>query len=107
MPTSIYHDLCAKKPDDKLTRDELACALYEGTPHLQNLAEKLASQHGEAEALTFFDMMGDDVQNFYKFLADALIAHATHWKKNEGSACVLDADEREHLKQFPRANPQP
>jgi hypothetical protein len=47
----------------KLTLSQLAEALYEGTPHLQNLAEKLARQHGKAGALSFFGLMGDDVQN--------------------------------------------
>lgn len=43
--TEIYEKLMEKHHDDKLTLDELACALYEGTPHLANLAEKLAVRH--------------------------------------------------------------
>lgn len=33
--------------DKKLSVEELAEALYEGTPHLQNLAEKLVRQHSK------------------------------------------------------------
>lgn len=88
--------------DAKLTISQLAEALYEGTPHLQNLAEKLARQHGEAGALTFYGMMGDDVQNFWRGIAKQLIDHAKEWRPNEGSACVLSADERARLKALPR-----
>lgn len=86
----------------KLTVRQLACALYEGTPHLQNLAEKLARQHGHAGALTFFDMMGDDVQNFWMGIAKQLIDHAKEWQPNEGSCCVLSNKERQRLKELPR-----
>ena len=54
--------------DGKLTVDELACALYEGTRHLHNLAEKLARQHGKAEALSFYDMMGSSVRALWNGL---------------------------------------
>lgn len=97
-----YATLVHKKHDEKLTLEELACALYEGTPHLQNLAEKLARQHGNADALTFFDMMGDDVQNFWKGIAKQIIDHSKEWKKNQGSACVLDAKESSRLRNLPR-----
>ena len=86
------------KPHDAvLTADELAEALYEGTPHLQNLAEKLARQHGEAGALCFFSMQSEYVKDFYRSIAEQLIAHASHWQENEGCACVLDQQERDHL----------
>lgn len=96
--------LRTKKQDEVLTVDELACALYEGTPHLQNLAEKLARQHGKAGALTFYDMMGDDVRNFWRRIAAQLIAHARHWEANDGSCCVLDEEETARLKSLPRVN---
>lgn len=86
----------------KLTVAQLAEALYEGTPHLQNLAEKLARQHGEAGALTFFQMMGDDVQNFWRGIAQQLIDHAAEWEPNRGSGCVLSDRERARLKALPR-----
>jgi hypothetical protein len=86
----------------KLTVSQLAEALYEGTPHLQNLAEKLARQHGSAGALTFYGMMGDDVQNFWRGIAKQMIDHATEWEPNEGSACRLSANERARLKLLPR-----
>lgn len=86
----------------KLTTDQLAEALYEGTPHLQNLAEKLARQHGKAGALTFYGMMGDDVRNFWRGIAKQIIDHASEWQKNEGSACVLSDKERARLKSLPR-----
>ena len=99
--TDLFKSLMSKPADAKLTRDELACALYEGTKHVQNLAEKLARQHGQAGALTFFDMMGPEVQNFYKTIADQLIDHAEKWEPNEGGACVLNKQELERLRALP------
>lgn len=86
----------------KLTTEQLAEALYEGTPHLQNLAEKLARQHGKAGALSFYGMMGDDVQNFWRSLAKQMIDHAAEWQPNEGSACILGQTERSRLSGLPR-----
>lgn len=91
-----------KDTDEKLTVKQLANALYEGYPHVQNLAEKLARQHGKAQALTFFGMMGEDVQNFWMGIAQQLIDHASKWEPNQGSACVLGKEERERLKNLPR-----
>lgn len=88
----------------KLSVDELAEALYEGTPHLQNLAEKLARQHGTAGALSFYQMMGDDVQNFWRGIAKQLIDHAAEWEPNVGSGCVLSTRERARLKALPRVD---
>lgn len=85
----------------KLTVDQLAEALYEGTPHLQNLAEKLARQHGAAGALTFYGMMGEDVRNFWRGIAKQIIDHAAEWQKNDGSACVLSDKERQRLRSLP------
>ena len=99
---NYLRQVAAKKPGDKLTVEELACALYEGMPHLSNLAETLARKYGKAEALTFFDMMGEDVQNFWKGIAKQLIEHASEWEKNEGSGCVLSQKERARLKALPR-----
>ena len=90
------------KSDQKLTPLQLAEALYEGTHHLQNLAEKLARQHGKAGALTFFGMMGEDVQNFYLQIAQQLIDHASEWEKNNGGACCLSKKESDRLKTLPR-----
>lgn len=86
----------------KLTVDQLAEALYEGTPHLQNLAEKLAIQHGNAEALSFYELMGDDVKNFWRGIAKQLIDHAAQWEPNQGSTCILSDQERARLKALPR-----
>lgn len=86
----------------KLTIDQLAEALYEGTPHLQNLAEKLARQHGKAGALSFYGLMGDDVQNFWRGIAKQIIDHASEWEANEGSGCILSDTERARLKTLPR-----
>lgn len=88
----------------KLTVDQLAEALYEGTPHLQNLAEKLARQHGKAGALTFYGMTSDDVRNFWRGLAKQMIEHATEWEPNQGSSCKLSERERERLKSLPRVS---
>lgn len=86
----------------KLSVDQLAEALYEGTPHLENLAEKLARQHGSAEALSFYGLMGDDVQNFWKLIAIQIIEHSMEWILNEGSACVLSDRETARLRMLPR-----
>lgn len=86
----------------QLTTQELACALYEGMPWVQNLAEQCARAYGNAGALTFFDMMGDDVQNFWRGIAKQIIDHSRHWKPNEGSACVLDEAESTRLAALPR-----
>lgn len=102
MPSNVYRNLSQKAITDTLTVDELACALYEGTQHVQNLAEKLARQHGQAEALTFYDFMGEDIRNFWRSIAQQLINHSSQWKPNEGSACVLSAEERERLAALPR-----
>ena len=91
-----------KDTAEKLTVKQLANAMYEGYPHVQNLAEKLARQHGKAQALTFFGMMGPDVQNFWMGIAQQIIDHAKHWEPNKGSSCCLDEEESERLKALPR-----
>ena len=88
----------------KLTTDQLAEALYEGTPHLQNLAEKLARQHGKAGALTFYSMMSDDVRNFWRGIAQQIIDHSSEWQENQGCACILSGNERKRLRQLPRVD---
>ncbi len=91
-----------KKLDEKLSIPELACALYEGTAHVQNLAEKTARTHGNAGALSFFDLMGAEVQNFWFGIAKQIIEHSQEWTKNEGSACCLSERESARLKSLPR-----
>jgi hypothetical protein len=86
----------------KLSIDQLAEALYEGTPHLQNLAEKLARQHGKAGALSFYALMGDDVQNFWRGIAQQIVDHAAEWEPNNGSSCTLSERERARLRSLPR-----
>ena len=88
--------------NSRLTVDQLAEALYEGTPHLQNLAEKLARQHGQAQALSFFVLMPDDVQNFWKMIARQLIAHSAEWRSSSDSSLELSKRERARLKLLPR-----
>ncbi len=107
MTTNVFESLTAKSHHAKLTTDELACALFEGMPHLQNLAENLARQHSKAGALAFYDMMGDDVQNFWRGIAKQLIEHASQWRENEGSACVLGEYERVRLSYLPRIPREP
>ena len=94
--------LTVRDHNAKLTVSQLAEALYEGTPHLQNLAEKLARQHGKAGALTFFGMMGDDVQNFWRSIAQQMIDHAAQWDPNKGSSCCLSRSEQDRLHAAPR-----
>ena len=82
------------------TVDELANLLYDGT--VANLAETLARQHGQAEALSFLGMMGEDIQNFWRGIAKQLIEHSKHWEKNEGCGCILDEEESKRLKELSR-----
>lgn len=98
MATSVLQitDLNAK-----LTVDQLAEALYEGTPHLSNLAEKLARQHGKAGALTFYSMNSEVVRNFWRGLAKQMIDHAAEWEPNVGSSCVLSKRELVRLAALP------
>lgn len=86
----------------RLTVDQLAEALYEGTPHLQNLAEKLARQHGQAGALTFYGMNSEAVRNFWRGLAKQMIDHAAEWEPNEGCACILSDRELARLAALPK-----
>lgn len=96
--------LRGKGRDRKLSVEELATALYEGTSHLENLAEKLARQHGQAQALSFFQLMGDDVRNFWCGIAKQLIDHAREWQKNQGSGCCLSPRETARLAALPRVD---
>jgi len=82
-----------------LTPEELACAMYEGLPIVQNLAETLARKHGKAEALTFFDMQYPEVKKFWIDIATRIINHSKEWLKNEGSCCVLSDRELERIKE--------
>ena len=102
MGINILNSVMLRPADEKLSVRQLAEALYEGTFHVQNLAEKLARQHGKAGALTYFGMMGEDVQNFWMGIAQQLIDHSKEWERNEGSGCVLGKQERKRLKGLPR-----
>ena len=82
------------------TIETLADALYEGRSSLTNLAESMARQYGKAGALSFFDMMGEDVQFFWKDIARQIIEHSREWEENEGSSCVLSKKEQVRLKQL-------
>lgn len=81
--------------------NELAEALYEGSPKLSNLAETLAREHGQAQALSFYGSMGADVQNSWRSIAAQIIEHSRHWMPNDGCACVLDEKESARLKVLP------
>ena len=85
--------------------ETLADALYEGKPSLQNLAEEMARQHGKAGALSWFSMMGEDVQFFWKDIARQIVEHSKEWEKNQGSACVLSEKEHARLKKMRLSNP--
>lgn len=98
---SIMGSLAMTGKDEKLSEDELACALYKGMPHLQNLAEKLARQHGKAGVLSFYDLMGTGVQAFWKSIARQLIDHSKHWLVNDPSGrCCLDHEETVRLEEL-------
>lgn len=99
--TKHLESLSKKRGEMQLTVAELACALYEGTPHLQNLAEKLARQYSKAGALTWFDMNYPEVKNFYMHIAQQLIDHAKGWKPHLSGGCELKEDELERLKAIP------
>lgn len=103
MNTTHYlESLSKKKHDEILTIEELACALYEGFPHLQNLAEKLARQHSGAGALTFFDMNYPEVKNFWMNIAQQIIDHSKGWEPRQSGGCGLKPDELERLKTLPQ-----
>ena len=75
-----------KSPHDtSFTRESLAIALYEGTPHLSNLAEKMARQFGKAEAIPFYSMTSQEIRNFWLSIADQIIEHSRHYKHNDFS----------------------
>ena len=103
MNSTTFGLLHAKGTEEQLTLDELACALYEGTPHLQNLAEKLARQHGQARALCFYDMQSEEVKNLWRGIAAQLVAHSRECEPNNGSCCVLSIRERARLAALPKA----
>lgn len=89
--------------DSKLSTEELAEALYEGTQHLAGGAEKLARQHGnQVQALSFYHLMGEDVCNFWRGIAKQMIDHAKEWQPNQGGGCVLSAKESTRLRNLPR-----
>lgn len=102
MTTNYLESLSKKKHSDQLTVEELACALYEGWPHLQNLAEKLARQHSGAGALTFFDMNYPEVKNFWFGIAKQIIDHSKGWEPKQSGGCELKPQEYERLKQLPK-----
>jgi len=56
--------------------------------------------YGKAGALSFFDMMGKDVQFFWKDIAQQIIEHSKEWQENERSCCVLSEKERTRLEQL-------
>ncbi len=82
----------------KHTIETLAYALYEGKPSLQNLAEEMAKQYGKAGTLTWFSMMSEEVQSFWKDIARQIIEHSSEWEENVGSGCVLSEKERTRLR---------
>ena len=103
ISTNYLKAVSQKDPQTgELTVGELACAIYEGMPHVQNLAEKMARQHGKADALTWFDMMGEDVQNYFFHIAQQLIDFGKGWQENNGSCCVSTEELRQKLKELPR-----
>ena len=83
----------------KLSRAELAEALYEGTPHLENLAEKLARQHGEAGALCFYPMQWEDIKAFWEDIAGQLIEHSKEWIERNDGCCELSKKEEDRLRE--------
>lgn len=82
----------------KLSLYELADALYEGKATLTNLAEEMARQYGKAEALSFFSLMGEEVQFFWCDIARQIINHSKEWESNKGPCCVLSEKETARLR---------
>lgn len=101
MTTNFLGLVAGKKQTDKLTVGELACAMYEGMPHVQNMAEKLACQHSGARALTFFDMNYPEVKNFWMNIAQQIIDHSKGWKPNQSGGCELTPEELSRLRTLP------
>ncbi len=87
-----------REPHDKmLSIKELAEALYEGTPHLQNLAEKLSRQHSKNGALCFYSQQYNEVKLFYEDIARQLIEHANGWEPRQSGGCELKPAELTRL----------
>ena len=101
MTTKHLESLSKKSHAEQLTVAELACSLYEGTPHLQNLAEKLARQHSGAGALTFFDMNYPEVKNFWMHIAQQIIDHSKGWEPRQSGGCELKPAELDRLNLLP------
>ena len=94
----IEDSVMTKKHTDKLNTKELAEALYEGTPHLQNLAEKLARHYSGAGALCFYSQQYPEVKKFYEKIAQMLIDHACGWEPRQSGGCELKPNELQRLK---------
>src|SRR4051812_24615712 len=74
----LMSDEQLKNFDAKLTVTELAQALYDGYPHLQNLAEKLTRHHSRAGMVAPFEMRDALTHNFWCAIATQLIDHASN-----------------------------
>jgi hypothetical protein len=73
-------------PDSPLTREQLAVALYEGTPQLSNLAEKMARQYGDhCQAIPFYTMTGQDIRDFWLSIAGQIIEHSKGYGPHDES----------------------
>ena len=67
----------------------------------ERYAEPLARTVGAAGALSFFNLMSSEIQNFWYTLAKTAIDHSRHWRPNSGSSCVLGWEETKRLKELP------
>lgn len=81
-----FGKLMSMSREAPLSREMLAQALYEGTPHLINLAEKMARQYGKADAIPFYAMTSDKIREFWLSIADQIIEHSKHYGPNNGSS---------------------
>lgn len=81
----------------------IAEGLYEGQPSVcSNMAEQMARRFGKAGALSFFGLMGPEVQWFWCNIAQQIIDHSKEWQENNGCACVLSDRETERLRRLMR-----
>lgn len=94
-------NVLSKKADVTLSVRDLADALYGGTPHLRDLAAKLAVQHAQAGPLVVFELMPEDVQNFWCWVAQMLIDHSAEWRVTQ-AGLELSQEESDRLAALPR-----
>lgn len=81
--TTIIPTVFDRDKGEKLTVEELAEALYEGSPHLEYLMHVLAKQYGKSETgLPPYHAQNEISRDFWRGIALAIIKHVIEGKYN-------------------------